>query len=705
MEVKQFNKNFERLKHKQIVLYGLGINTEYIIKNYKDYNIIAVTARDRDIVKKKYFSKPIINLKNIKKDCIIIICANETNSQIIYDEIKYLLKNKIEIFFLNGSKNIIKNLPNVVKYYKLNSTALKKTIKNHDIISFDLYDTVIFREIDKPKNVLELIEHDSKKENFKSQLSLRKKIQDKLYLRNNNFKFSEIYKKWSNKLNVDIELINNFKKNELFYEFLTTKNNELLLDILKYTKNINKTVILTTDIYLDKKFIVKLLKKLKILKYFDHIFVSSDLSKSKKDQKMFNFLKKKFLSKTLLHIGDNYNEDFMNAKKNNIKAIHFISPDQIMNILNLNFLYNQCKTPTDYLSLGLVKNKFYYNFNNKNNIKNNIFVFKSNEDFGYIFFGSLLFNFIIFLAKYLKKNNFKKVYFCARDGYLLIRLYNIISKKFKLPQAYYLKTSRNLVDLSTIENISDIKETFNRHRYFGTFNDLLMSRFAIKAKKNDQNKYKNINSISDMNKILNYLEKYLPEIYSKSKKNHNNYIKYLNSIDIKDNKKICIVDMGFNGTIQKGLMKLSKKSNFFGCYLCSNNKKEFVNGKLLKTNGFYEYNKSNFFDNSYLFESIFTAPYGTFTECLGKNQFTHSEIFKNQKYFKNKIKVFKGIENFFNDISKYIKALESLEISPNLSDSLYGLITKKNFIFENLIMNHLYLDNKYVRNKQNKIII
>ena len=55
----------------------------------------------------------------------------------------------------------------------------------------------------------------------------------------------------------------------------------------------------------------------------------------------------------------------------------------------------------------------------------------SYEDLGYIIFGPLLYYYIAWLIQISKKKKIKKILFCAREGYFMIKLFKFMIKKSK----------------------------------------------------------------------------------------------------------------------------------------------------------------------------------------------------------------------------------------------------------------------------------
>ena len=81
---KNFEKNFNRLKHKKIVLYGIGPETEILVNGLKDYNIIGLMDQNKGFQNKFFYKKKILSEASvIKANAIIIIVSKPEKADII----------------------------------------------------------------------------------------------------------------------------------------------------------------------------------------------------------------------------------------------------------------------------------------------------------------------------------------------------------------------------------------------------------------------------------------------------------------------------------------------------------------------------------------------------------------------------------------------------------------------------------------------
>ena len=118
-----FKKIFYRLKHRNIILYGLNNTSISIIKNNQNFKFLGIDYKEKKKIKdiKKIKIEKSLHLKPI-----VIITTKSESSKIIYIELKSKFKKKVEIFFLDGSNELTKINYNNLNYSQINLRRLKK---------------------------------------------------------------------------------------------------------------------------------------------------------------------------------------------------------------------------------------------------------------------------------------------------------------------------------------------------------------------------------------------------------------------------------------------------------------------------------------------------------------------------------------------------------------------------------------------------
>ena len=266
--------------------------------------------------------------------------------------------------------------------------------------------------------------------------------------------------------------------------------------------------------YLDEKIIKKILIKNKI-KNFKNLLISSVIKKNKIDSDIYKYFKKIEPGKKYLHIGDNKISDVINAKKVGINSFLVLNKKDIYLNSSLKLFKNNAINELDLSSLGLITNKIFVKENFSFFKKTNMPSINSYEDLGYIIFGPLLYYYIAWLIQISKKKKIKKILFCAREGYFMIKLFKFMIKKVKRESSFhsiYFKTSRRMAVVPSLKEFKDILLSFENHRFYGTGKNLLQNRLGVKPKISDVSKKLIFNSQENFKQFKKFLSVYKTSI-------------------------------------------------------------------------------------------------------------------------------------------------------------------------------------------------
>lgn len=274
---------------------------------------------------------------------------------------------------------------------------LKSIIDKYDVITFDIFDTLIKRNCYSLTDIWKMVEtlycrEENKNIGF---VKMRYNAEIQCYRDKVCPTIDMIY----DKIEIDSQNREKLKKIEYDIEYKLCVANKKIYDIYKYCMQKNKKIYAISDMYFSEEFLKKILKKngYEIQK----IWVSCE----KKCNKSSGMLFEKFISDTgvkkenILHIGDNIKADKAGAKKAGINSI-LIKKD----ICNLKYTDSAIKK-------GDVEDKFLYS------LMNNRIDFCDNriEQIGYETLGPLLVGFCQWLHRQKMEKKIDVFMFCARD--------------------------------------------------------------------------------------------------------------------------------------------------------------------------------------------------------------------------------------------------------------------------------------------------
>ncbi len=308
--------------------------------------------------------------------------------------------------------------------------------------------------------------------------------------------------------------------------------------------------------------------------------------------------------------------------------IHIIKPMDVLayikggqDIINI---FHQQQNRHSELILDLIANKIF-NYYEPRAI-NKAPIFSQANEFGYCLMGPIFFTFIIWLIKQSKKDKVDQLLFLSREGWLLKQLYKTIQshpnikKSSVIAQGSYFYCSRSFVGLASINNKEDFSLLLNSH-YKGSVKKLLQSRFGLQNLTLFIDLFgKDVLDIQiclpqNKEEIKQYLSMIYPTIQKQVYSDKAIFLNYWQQ-QTANAKQPAIVDIGYSGSLQKGMIKLTKQT-LNGYYFVTNESaKQIITlggqchscfGHLL---AFDQMNKLTIHRYSLLLEAIMTSPEG-----------------------------------------------------------------------------------------------
>lgn len=695
-EARTFDENFNKFLDRRIVLYGIGRFSATLIPLLKDkYHFVGLMDRDPNNVGKIMFGLKIMDLKEAER-CADLIIINTTR---IYWNVIYsrICKTKLPVYFLNGQKAKHITLENYDSDWRQNSDSLLEKLSRVDIVSFDIFDTLLTRKVCFPEDVFSvladrlikkgLIQHDF---DFVRIRIYSKSIAD------NNASLREIYEKIQEITGFDSMIIENIYSEELAVEREVSVPRIDLIKICKRIMESNMPLFFMSDMYLPKKFLVKLLREHGLTTIDENnVWISYDKSMSKKDGTLWELYKKNIVcGKKAVHIGDDLMADVINPHEFQIETFRVMSGYSMFEKSSMKEICPAICTQYQALVMGVICARLFNSPFSLCPTKGKVRI-NSRFDMGYCVLGPVILTFVLWLIK--KTYNKRNLYFFARDGYFLIEVYQHVVRELGIsaPKGIYLPISRQLIWIASIETEDDLKRIL-KLPYIGSFEEFLRKRFDVIADirtKDINNQLINISS--DYDAVKKHVNRYKDEIWNNIKRDRNNYLEFLKQFDFKET--FGVVDLGYHGTIQKYLSKLLN-AGLKGYYLSTNYNDINAFGEKNFMESCYPWevnNRAGMIREGILFlESFLTAPYGMITRINENGDMVCDDARGNQKFFKDKEEIQDGIIAFCNDVLPLIN-IERINILDeiNFVDHYYGMCIFGSMEFSNNIKRSFLYDN------------
>lgn len=425
----------------------------------------------------------------------------------IADTMNYILTKNIVLYEIIKRDLNRRNI-NIDIDFDENAQDFSRIIEGADVISFDVFDTLLIRPFSNPTDLFEFIEKVENAPGFSEARQIAEKMARKIYP--DEIRFDEIYD------NID-KKFRYLKDKELEYEFKLLRLNRNIYDLYRQACEKNKIVIATSDMYLPREFLELVLKKENYDK-LDKVFVSSENRHTKGNKKLYLDILSyyKIAPSKIVHIGDNIIADKEKPREIGIKSYKIKKITEIFDTpANLKWIqfYKNNERLSSSIHYALISmhrdieiklDKSYWNM------------------IGYRLGGPLVLGYLYFCVSIAKKHGIEKLLFVSRDGWSLEKIYSKFFKnQYKIESEY--------IYLQRIIGLQSLLIWCGQPRYL----DKLLT-----IAKNDLNYIVVHDNYTDN---INEFKKYESELKEWSKKQYDEFVKYI--YDKAGDNKVAIIDM------------------------------------------------------------------------------------------------------------------------------------------------------------------
>lgn len=309
---------------------------------------------------------------------------------------------------------------------------LAEKLMAYDIVSFDIFDTLVFRPFSEPTDLFYIVGQKLGYMDFKRiRMEAEYLARGKKFDRCGSFEvdLSEIWERLEEMTGLDSKL---GMQAEMETELSLCYANPYMQQVYRKLQECGRRIVLTSDMYLTEMDLDQLLRRCGYDGY-EKIFVSCEVQKAKGNGRLFDYVRKYCLQKsqdmqesdglgqkarkkqsglTFAHVGDNRRSDFEMAKK------HGFTPFLYPNV-NQNTLLYRCYDMSPMIGgayRGLVNNRIY----------GGLCRYSRNGEYGYIYGGLFVTGYCAFIHRYCRTHGIEKILFLSRDGEILKQTYDIL---------------------------------------------------------------------------------------------------------------------------------------------------------------------------------------------------------------------------------------------------------------------------------------
>lgn len=312
--------------------------------------------------------------------------------------------------------------------------APEKTVeklKAYDVISFDVFDTLIFRPFSKPTD---LFFETGRRLGYPDFERIRREMEwrarEKKYQKSRTREISldEIWDMMERETGIPKE---KGMEAELDCEMKYCFPNPYMKEVVKALKQDKKKIIITSDMYLRKMQIQELLKRCGYPE-FDGYYVSCEYGVSKGDKGLYEQIKKDYGTDiSYVHVGDNPYSDQKKAREAGFVSIPYKN-------------VNDAGEPYRSEDMSVITGSMYRGIVNTW-IHNGSHIFEKDYEFGFIYGGLFVTGYCQFIHEYAVQHRTDKILFLSRDGDILKQVYDRIYPEDKTEYVYWSRKAATIL--------------------------------------------------------------------------------------------------------------------------------------------------------------------------------------------------------------------------------------------------------------------
>lgn len=282
----------------------------------------------------------------------------------------------------------------------------------YDVISFDIFDTLIFRPFSEPADVFYFLGEKS------GILDLKRIRMEQESLgrwdcfqkeRHHEVTLWQIWKRMEREIGISAEEGMQLEQ-ELELEFCYA--NPFMLEVFRKLIEMGKQIIIISDMYLSKEFLIQLLDKNGYIG-FSNLYVSCEYGVSKGNGKLFSAVKKNLPEHiSVIHIGDNEHSDVNMAKSAGFDSLYYPN----VNKMALSYRPYDMSPIVGGAYRGIVDNFLYQGTH----------AYSMEYEYGFVYGGLFVLGYCQFIHRYCEQNYVDKILFLSRDGDILKKVYNML---------------------------------------------------------------------------------------------------------------------------------------------------------------------------------------------------------------------------------------------------------------------------------------
>lgn len=443
----RFRAYLKELHGQRFAVYGTGVNAKDLLPLLAGENVAGFLDGKR--TEGMFHAWPMLALEDLPARGVrqLFLAAQITSAKAICDRIApFCWAHGIAVRGLCAEGDLLQLSGPGLRGYAddewLTKEDVLREIDRHEVISFDLFDTLLMRRTLEPTDVFALVAQRARAQGISlPSFSIHRRRAELYVLRHGHHTLAAIYQQLQQMCGWTDAVREKVMRWELDVEREVLLPRQDMVDCLAYACQLGKRVYIITDMYLPSVQLEQFLQAHGI-RGFQKILVSGEYGCGKSDG-LFDVFRKEVPGASYLHIGDNKVADGLAARLAGIDACVIRSALALLRLSRYHALEDFTGTMNDRMLLGMMLAR----------IANSPFSLREDKtftiaDFGqyaYTFLAPVLMALLVWLLRIAKEVPCEAILFAARDGYLIQQLYDLACQRKEwrgLPPSKYFYTSR-----------------------------------------------------------------------------------------------------------------------------------------------------------------------------------------------------------------------------------------------------------------------
>lgn len=542
-----------------------------------------------------------------------------------------------------------------------------------EVVSFDLFDTLVLRPFLKPTGAREYLGYLVKKQFAIDRFpELREHAEASArQVAGQDVDTTAIYRTMSGMPQAKGIPVESILALELATEKRQLRPRQALLDAAVHMGRVGKTVIAVSDMYLNAEQLRSVLPDT-VNDAVAQILVSSETGWRKDTgaawEKLPGYLGTE--AERWLHVGDNEHSDIqLPFALGFVPPVHVLRTHALLDVVPalrpLRPTQAQLTSWPNQLWLGLVGNHLLELADRDPGAFDAGLCIEDPQTIGYAVLGPLVLDYLTWMIRLASTEKADAVLFLSREGFLLRKAYDILCQavREKTPRSVYLLASRRGVGTPSVRVFSDISHLLEG-TYTGSLHDLLNARMGTAIAELGMARLGNVAMKREVylpemrGRIMQMLEPIADGLLEIAELERTPYCRYWSEHVAASHPMVA--DLGYAGTIQSHLSRLTETS-LGGAYFALN-----AQAKKLESSGNWaqarycdlregEVGSSPVMDHHLLLESILTSPDGQFSHFQNsQDRLRAMHVTQSNPNFKSIAPIHRGVELFISDVCNVV---------------------------------------------------